>query len=94
MEMRRYQELRLLEVGGVIQDLRLQPKYLLLEGYRQPGTNKRVRPIYYIADFAYVDQATGETIVEDVKGYQTPVFRIKRKLFESRYGLELRLVQA
>jgi hypothetical protein len=41
-----------------------------------------------------VDQATGETIVEDVKGYQTPVFRIKRKLFESRYGLELRLVQA
>jgi len=36
----------------------------------------------------------GKTIVEDVKGMQTDVFKIKHKLFEKKYPeLELRIIK-
>ena len=42
------------------------------------------RPITYIADFR-VTYDDGHTEIEDVKGKETEVFRIKRKLFEAAY---------
>jgi len=39
-----------------------------------------LRAIAYEADFKYVD-ASGCVIVEDVKGIETPVFRLKRNMF-------------
>lgn len=41
--------------------------------------------IAYVADFKYFDKAKGRTVVEDVKGYKTDVYKIKRKLFLSMY---------
>ena len=38
------------------------------------------RKIEYIADFQYIEN--GKTIVEDVKGMQTDVFKLKHKIFE------------
>jgi len=93
MEMRRYQELRLLQAAGHIQGLVLQPKFCLLSGYRRKSGDW-VRPIHYIADFQYLDCELGEIVVEDVKGYETAVFKLKRKMFEQKFGYELRLVQA
>lgn len=90
-EARRYAELKLLERAGEIKDLELQPKYRLLDGFKKNG--KTYRPIDYIADFKYVDRE-GKTIVEDVKGKETEVFKIKQKLFEMKYpGLELKIVK-
>ena len=43
----------------------------------------------YIADFVYLEN--GITIIEDFKGMRTPVFNLKKKLFEAQYGTELRL---
>lgn len=40
----------------------------------------------YIADFKYFDAEKGVYVVEDVKGAETEVFRIKRKLFLRKYG--------
>lgn len=63
-EARRYAELKLLLRGGEIRDLRLQVEYELIP--KQAGE----RACNYIADFVYQDVRTGETVVEDVKGYK------------------------
>ena len=50
------------------------------------------RKIEYIADFQYIEN--GKTIVEDVKGMQTDVFKLKHKIFEKVYpNLELRIIK-
>lgn len=88
-ESKRYKELKLLLKAGEIQGLELQPHFLLQESFRKNG--KTYRKIEYIADFKYIEN--GKTIVEDVKGLQTDVFKIKHKLFEKKYPeLELRII--
>ena len=89
LEARRYNELKLLLKAGKIQDLKLQPRFLLQEAFKKNG--KTYRKIEYVADFKYIED--GKTIVEDVKGLQTDVFKIKHKLFEKKYPeLELRII--
>lgn len=83
-EARRYQELKLLERAGVIKGLVLQPCFLLQEKFKYK--DKTERKIKYIADFKYLDTKTGKVVVEDVKGYKTDVYKLKRKLFLKKYG--------
>ena len=72
-EMNRYRELKGLEKAGIISDLELQPKLLLI-----PKTEKGGRAVYYYADFKYIKN--GKIIYEDVKGVQTEVYKLKKKL--------------
>lgn len=89
-ESRRYKELALLEKAGEIENLQLQPKFLLQDSFKKNG--KTYRKIEYIADFMYEEK--GQVIVEDVKGKETEVFKLKHKLFEKKYpGLELRIIK-
>jgi len=62
-EGRRYNELKLLERGGEIQNLELQPRFVLQESFKREG--KTHRKIEYVADFRYIEN--GREIVEDVK---------------------------
>ena len=81
----RYCELWLLQKGGVISGLELQPEFVLRDGYTKPD-GKKVRPIKYVADFAYTED--GREVVEDVKSVATEknaVFRLKKKMFEERH---------
>ena len=88
-EAQRYRELKLLERAGEISDLELQPRFLLQESFKKNG--KTYRKIDYVADFKYTEN--GKIIVEDVKGLQTDVFKIKHKLFEKKYPeLELKII--
>lgn len=89
IEARYYEHLKELEKQGVVSEFLLQKKYLLLEGFDKNG--KRIRPIHYIADFE-VHYADGTIEVVDIKGFETPDFRIKKKLFEYRYPFELKLI--
>lgn len=92
-EAKRYSELKLLKRAGEIEALSLQPRFVLQEGYIS-GEGKRVRPITYIADFAYIDKKTGKTIVEDVKGMRTSVYKLKKKLFEkTHYPLTIKEIE-
>ena len=78
-EARRYSELKLLERGGVIQDIELQPQFIC--------TVNGKLVCKYVADFQY---AKGNNeIVEDVKGVKTPVYRLKKKLVEALYGITI-----
>lgn len=89
-EAQRYRELKLLERAGEISNLELQPRFLLQESFKKNG--KTYRKIDYVADFKYIEK--GKTKVEDVKGLQTDVFKIKHKLFEKKYpDLELRIIE-
>lgn len=88
-EAQRYRELTLLERAGEISNLELQPRFLLQESFKKNG--KTYRKIEYIADFKYTEK--DKTIVEDVKGLQTEVFKIKHKLFEKKYpDMELKII--
>ena len=49
---------------------------------------KGSQKIVYIADFVYLDDKL-TVIVEDTKGYATPEYRIKKRLFEERYGVKI-----
>lgn len=89
-ESKRYKELALLEQVGQIKGLKLQPKFLLQEGFKKNG--KTYRKIEYIADFMYIEN--GKVIIEDVKGMETDVFKLKRKLFEYKYpDFELKIIK-
>ena len=88
-EATRYCELKQLEKVGVIQSLRLQPRYLLQEKYTINGRTER--SISYIADFEYWDNEKKKLVVEDVKSpaTKTQVYKIKKKLFEKKFGIEI-----
>ena len=83
-EAARYQELRLLEQVGEIENLRLQVPYELI------AKSKYGRSIKYVADFVY--ERNGLTVVEDAKGVRTPVYRLKKRMMVEKYGIQIREV--
>ena len=83
-EATRYAELKLLAKSGLIQNLRLQVPFELIP--KQQGE----RAVKYIADFVYTEN--GETVVEDVKGIKTDVYKIKKKLMLKVHGLRIKEV--
>lgn len=86
-EAEHYASLKLMERAGVISDLKLQPRFLLQEGFVYQGHKER--KIEYVADFQYT--RNGETVVEDTKSKatRTQAYKIKRKLFLYKYGNEV-----
>ena len=90
-EANRYKELLLLEKAGAIKDLRMQVKFTLIPAQRDEATGKVVeRECSYKADFVYSEG--DKTVVEDVKGFRTKEYVIKRKLMLWRYGIRIREV--
>jgi Protein of unknown function (DUF1064) len=81
-EFSRYNTLKTLEKAGLIKNLTLQPKF----DFTLPNIKKKL--FTYIADFSYQNEL-GQTIIEDVKGVKTPVYRLKKKLIEALYGIEI-----
>ncbi len=80
----RYVTLKYLQMAGEIKDLVLQPKFKVFDGFTD-RYDKKHQPIHYIADFQYFEMETGEIVVEDTKGVDTPEFLIKKKMFLDRY---------
>jgi len=70
----RYQDLKLLLKAGHISNLELQPKFELCP--KQKGE----RAVHYIGDFRYIED--GKVVVEDVKGFRTKEYLIKRRFFK------------
>lgn len=92
-EAHRYSELLLLQKAGEIRKLMLQPGFVLQTAFVD-NTGKKQSAIKYIGDFQYQEVTTDKWIVEDIKGFLTPVFRIKQKLFLKKYPeLELRIIK-
>lgn len=96
----RYTQLKLLLDAGEISDLERQVKFVLIPTQREPdiigprGGRKPGKLIekecFYMADFVYIDNKTGEKVIEDTKGMRTPDYLIKRKLMLKVHGIRIR----
>jgi len=89
-EMRRWQELKLMEAGGEIRLLDRQYTFILAPAVYLGGRKKP--ELKYLADFVYWQD--GKRVVEDVKSEITrkhPVFRVKQHLMMAIHGIELTL---
>lgn len=84
-ELQRWRELCWLEKKGVIHDLQRQVRWVLIPAQRDDHGRMIFRETAYIADFAYWDERGLH--VEDAKGVETEVFKIKRKLMYERFGV-------
>lgn len=105
-EARRGAELALLQRAGEIRNLRRQVPYELIPVQREPDTigargavnaGKVIeKAVGYVADFVYEEKTTDgwQEVVEDVKGFRTHDYIIKRKLMLWRYGIRIREVNA
>jgi hypothetical protein len=71
----RYSELKILQRSGEITDLTMQPTY--------PLVVKGIPITKYRADFCY--REAGRLVVEETKGFETPDWKIKAKLFKALY---------
>lgn len=90
-EARRYGELKLLERAGKIKDLELQPQFELIPTIRTE--RETLYKVSYYADFRYIDTQTGGVVVEDVKGYKTKTYILKKKMLLHKYqGIDFREV--
>lgn len=82
----RYRELCLLQSAGEIWGLKCHPRFEIVPGLNYNG--KQERALYYEADFEYYEDNAGVPpthVVEDVKGMETAVYRLKRRLFIWQY---------
>lgn len=81
-EARYYQQLKMRKAAKDISDFELQPEFVLLPKFRKNG--KAYRGIKYKADFK-IYHLDGSIEIIDVKGVRTPVYQMKKQLFEDRY---------
>ena len=77
-EARRYAELLLLQRSGRIRELTPHPRYTILPAF-EDRHGRHHQPVEYEGDFAYIEE--GEQVVEDVKGGETAVWKLKEKMF-------------
>ena len=99
-EAKRYKELSLMQRAGMIQDLQMQVKYILIPAQREPDTvgarggihkGKLIeRECTYVADFVYKEN--GQTVVEDTKGFRTKDYLLKRKMLLFFHGIKIKEV--
>jgi hypothetical protein len=88
-EAARYNELKLMAGAGLISDLVCHPAYVI-----------KINGIHIcdvILDFRYYDLQKRVTesaiVIEDVKGKDNDLSRLKRKLVEAQYGFKVTLVK-
>ncbi len=92
----RYLELKILERAGRIRNLEIHPNYTII----WPGTDTKICNVEL--DFRY-EECPGvdldyrypfpwQKIVEDVKGFDTPLSKNKRKLVEACCGIKVKLI--
>ena len=104
-EAERYSELKLLERCGAISNLELQKvfelipaQYELYERYGKNGNRLKdgkkciEKSCVYKADFVYIDNETGQQVVEDVKGFRTKEYKIKKKLMLYIHNIKIKEV--
>ena len=85
-ESERYGQLKAMERGGIVTDLELQVKYDIVIN--------DIKICKYIADFVYKEESPDgkiREIVEDAKGFETPEFKLKKKLMKAVHGIDIYL---
>lgn len=87
-EANRFCELKMLESLNVISDLQRQVPFTLIPTIKDESGKVLERAVIYKADFVY--KKGGKTIVEDVKGFRTKEYILKRKLMLYKFKIKIR----
>jgi hypothetical protein len=96
-EAARYTVLKALESAGEIRGLKCQWPYELsaprIYVAGAEGLKPRTPAVLgkYVADFIYYGK--DGFVVEDVKGFKTPLYRWKKKHVEAQYGIQIREIR-
>ncbi|MCD8266119.1 MAG: DUF1064 domain-containing protein [Prevotellaceae bacterium] len=91
LERDRYIVLSGWERQSLIQGLETQASFQLLPKWTEGGRCVR-RAASYVADFTY-RLPSGRLVVEDTKGVETPVFRLKEHMMHHLLGVDIRKVR-
>lgn len=85
-EANRWCELKVLERAGKVINLERQPRFELIVNGRKVGK--------YVADFRYFEKRgeLWEPVVEDVKGFHTEIYKMKKELMLATRGIEVQEV--
>jgi hypothetical protein len=75
----RYVQLRLFEKCGIISNLELQKRFVIVP------KSEHGKALFYICDFCYTKD--GKTVVEDAKGVRTAIYRLKKRLVQEMHGI-------
>lgn len=77
MEHKRYCDLKLMLKGKIIEGLIVHPKFkAIVNG---------VKVCDVILDFQYFDKTTKKLVYEDVKGFDPPMSKLKRRLLKALF---------
>lgn len=90
-EAKRWRDLSLMQAAGEISDLARQVRYPL-RGANGDLVSVSGRTFSYVADFTYYDRRENRRVVEDVKGHQNDVSRLKLAIMAAQ-GLPVRVVR-
>lgn len=71
--------LKIREKAGEIESLERQKEFQLIPTIRTQ--HETLRRTSYIADFFYFDKLLKSWVVQDTKGFPTPEYKLKKKLF-------------
>jgi hypothetical protein len=90
LEAARYRELLARQSAGRISRLERQCSYPVY----WPGLEGKKSGLFftYVCDFRYINNDTGEEVVEDVKGRVLNEFRVKAKGVKFSYGITVHIV--
>ncbi len=91
LERDRWLYLTAAQARGDIARLMRQVPFELTPSVRAGG-RVLVRAVSYVADFVY--EKDGIMVIEDTKGYETDVFKVKRAVLRHFYGKEIRVVRS
>ena len=95
-EAARWDRLCMLQRGGAVRELRRQVLFELAPPVKFAGITRTRPALRYQADFVYQERQRDGSwleVVEDCKGVQTPVFKVKRHLMKSVHNIDLRLTK-
>ena len=92
LEYKRWVYLKAREQSGEIANLVRQVPYTLIPAQYKDG-KCLYRELKYVSDMEYDIVATGEHVVEDVKGMVLPVFKLKQKLMFYFFGVEVKVIR-
>jgi hypothetical protein len=83
-EAHRCNELHDDQSAGLISDIVVHPRYFfVIGGAKVMGANNQA--LRFTPDFAYLDNATGRTVVEDFKGFRTKDYGLRVAFFRALY---------
>lgn len=74
------------EKAKEVENIKRQEKFPLEVNGEKIGT--------YIADFSFFDKAQKVNRVVDIKGVETDLFKIKKKLVKAIYGIDIEIIKS